>query len=156
MCKTPVWSKAGPGLEKAWTKAQELLKKHGASVEEIELPGDFAKIDGWHRKVLAGEGRTSFLGSQYPSAHRSYTCCTSNPAASDYLLGKQHLHKLIVEHVENGTKLSRKDQLEAYDGCARLRPVWDKIARGYEAVITPSVPDEAPLGLESTGDAVST
>lgn len=74
----------------------------------------------------------------------------------DYLLGKDHLHNLIVDHVENATKLSRKEQLEAYDGCARLRPVWDDIASRYDAVITPSVPDEAPMGLENTGDAVST
>ena len=61
----------------------------------------------------------------------------------------------MAGHVENFTQLSRKAQLEAYDGCARLRPVWDNIASNYDAVITPSVVDEAPLGLESTGDAVS-
>lgn len=62
---------------------------------------------------------------------------------------------MIVGHVENSTQLSRKAQLDAYDGCASLRPVWDEIAGHYDAVLTPSVPGEAPLGLESTGDAVS-
>lgn len=62
---------------------------------------------------------------------------------------------MIVAHVENGSKLTRKGQLESYDGCARLRPVWDEIASKYEAVLTPTVPDEAPVGLASTGDAVS-
>ena len=40
---------------------------------------------------------------------------------------------------------------EAYDGCARLRPVIDEILSGYAGFITPSVVDEAPVGLESTG-----
>jgi len=64
-CKSPVWEKAGPGTRAAWDKAQELLKKHGASIEDIELPKDFGKIKQWHANVLAGEGRTSFLGSKY-------------------------------------------------------------------------------------------
>jgi hypothetical protein len=62
---------------------------------------------------------------------------------------------MLHGHVENHTKLTRKAQLEAYDGCARLRPVWDEIASKYDAVLTPGVVDEAPVGIESTGDAVS-
>ena len=34
-------------------------------VEEIDLPEEFAKITKWHGNVLAGEGRTSFLGSEF-------------------------------------------------------------------------------------------
>lgn len=64
------------------------------------------------------------------------------------------MNKSIVGHVENTTKMSRKAQLESYDGCARLRPIWDDIASKYDAIITPSVVDEAPVGT-STGDAVS-
>ena len=73
----------------------------------------------------------------------------------DYLLGKDKLHATIIDNVENRGKIGRKDQLDAYDGCARLRPVWDEISSKYDAVITPSVPDEAPIGLEFTGEAVS-
>jgi hypothetical protein len=40
------------------------LEAKGATVEEIELPEEFAKISKWHADVLAGEGRTSFLGSK--------------------------------------------------------------------------------------------
>lgn len=133
-CKTHVWAKAGPGTKAAWAKAQELLSAHGASVEEIDLPDDFGKIADWHEKVLAGEGRTSFLGN--------------------YLLAKDKMHETMTSHVENIKKFSRKAQLEAYDNCARLRPVWDDIANNYDAVITPSVVDEAPIGMDSTGDAV--
>lgn len=73
----------------------------------------------------------------------------------DYLLAKEKMDTMLHGHVENTTKLTRKAQLESYDGCARLRPVWDEIASKYDAVFTPSVVDEAPLGISSTGDAVS-
>ncbi|KAH8812613.1 amidase [Xylogone sp. PMI_703] len=132
-CKTPIWHKAGPGTRAAFLKAQELLKSAGANVEELELPDDFSKISGWHTSVLAGEGRASFLGN--------------------YLLAKDKLNGFLHGHAENRTKLTRKAQLEAYDGCARLRPVWDSIASQYDAVIVPSVVDEAPVGIGNTGDA---
>jgi Asp-tRNA(Asn)/Glu-tRNA(Gln) amidotransferase A subunit family amidase len=63
--KTHVWPKAGPGLQDAWVKAKELLVAKGAQVEDIELPDEFAKISKWHADVRAGEGRTSFLGSEF-------------------------------------------------------------------------------------------
>jgi len=132
-CKSPVWHKAGPGTQAAYTKAQELLRAQGAEISDLDLPEDFAKIENWHANVLAGEGRTSFLGN--------------------YLLARDQLDPLIRGHVENVEKISRKAQLESYDGCARLRPVWDELASKYDAVITPSVVDEAPAGIGHTGDA---
>lgn len=69
-------------------------------------------------------------------------------------MAKDKLSTFLHGHVENVSKLSRKEQLASYDGYARLRPVWDEIASRYDVVLTPSVVDEAPLGLESTGDAV--
>ncbi|KAI1040148.1 hypothetical protein LB505_012354 [Fusarium chuoi] len=42
----------------------------------------------------------------------------------------------------------------ASDSLAAMRPVFDFIASQYAAVITPSVPDEAPVGLESTGSHI--
>ncbi len=72
----------------------------------------------------------------------------------DYLLGKDKLSPRLVGHVENVSQLSRKAQLEAYDGCGRLRPVFDEIASHYDAIITPTAPDVAPVGT-GTGDGVS-
>jgi hypothetical protein len=62
--------------------------------------------------------------------------------------------QVLVEHVGNADNFSRKTQLKAFDNMARLRPIFDEIALQYAAVITPSVPDEAPIGIESTGSHV--
>jgi Asp-tRNA(Asn)/Glu-tRNA(Gln) amidotransferase A subunit family amidase len=51
--------------------------------------------------------------------------------------------------------VSHAEQLASYDGCARLRPEWDRIARDYDAVVVPSAVDEGPKGIENTGDPVS-
>ncbi|KAL2065160.1 hypothetical protein VTL71DRAFT_4301 [Oculimacula yallundae] len=131
--KTHVWPKASPGLKSAWEKAKRILEAKGAVVEELDLPEEFGRISEWHTKVCDGEGRSSFLGN--------------------YLLAKDKLGTVIQRQVENSSNLTRKAQLEAYDGCAKLRPVWDAIAAQYDAVLTPSVPDEAPLGIKYTGDA---
>lgn len=74
--------------------------------------------------------------------------------STDYLLAKEKMSQPFHDQVENTKRLSRKEQLESYDGCARLRPVWDDLAAKYDAVLTPSVPDVAPVGQTSTGDAV--
>jgi Asp-tRNA(Asn)/Glu-tRNA(Gln) amidotransferase A subunit family amidase len=76
-----------------------------------------------------------------------------NPEHKDYSANKEKLNPFLIAQVENHTKLSRKDFLDSLDGCARLRPVWDKFASQYDAIITPSTPEAAPKGIEYTGDA---
>ena len=134
VCKTSVWEHAGPGTRNALAKAVELLRANGAIVDEIELPEDFDPLPAWHHVVLQTEGRSAFL--------------------SDYRVGKDKMDDALIGHVENRHGYSRKKQLEAFDGIARLRPLIDEILGGYEALLTPSVIDEATLGTESTGSAI--
>jgi len=154
-CRTHVWPKAGQGTEAAFEKARKLLEGRGAVVQDIDLPEDFASVSDWHAAVLAGEGRTSFLGRELiiPFGRASPATLHLLMHATEYLHDKDKLATFLHGHVENQGQLSRKAQLEAYDGCARLRPMWDDIASHFDAVITPSVPDVAPVGLENTGDA---
>lgn len=132
-CKTHNWPKAGRGTQNAMEKAKEILNRHGAVIEDVELPNDFGRVLDWHATVLNMEGRSSFLGQ--------------------YLTDASLLHDDIAGYVENRKHVSHKDQLEAYDNCARLRPIWDNIASQYDIILTPSVIDEAPEGF-ATGDMV--
>ncbi|KAH7260571.1 amidase signature domain-containing protein [Fusarium solani] len=134
ICKTVVWPFAGPGTQEALSKAASLLEAHGAIVEEVDLPSEFDNLPEWHRVVLHCEGGTAFL--------------------PEYRVGKDHINQVLVDHVENINGFTRKEHLEAFDGMAALRPKFDEIAGRYAAVITPSVPDEAPVGLESTGSHI--
>ncbi|KFY02786.1 hypothetical protein O988_01901 [Pseudogymnoascus sp. VKM F-3808] len=131
--KSPVWEKAEKGTIDAFAKAKGLLSSRGAEVTDLELPAAFGEVSEWARTIHAGEGQASFLGY--------------------YLQDKEKLDPVIRGQVENVKGVSRAGLMAAYDGCAALRPVWDGIAGGFDAVITPSVPGEAPEGLGYTGDA---
>ncbi|RGP69096.1 amidase [Fusarium longipes] len=133
VCKTMVWPKAGYGLVNAMIKAIELLRANGATVDEIEFPEHLKGLPDWYSIIFNSDGRTAFL--------------------PEYKLDKNRLANQIVGHVENDGKISRAAQLKAFDDIAAARPVVDNMLSQYDAVLTPSVPDEAPEGIESTGSA---
>lgn len=133
LCKTDNWPQAGEGTKAAIEKAKNLLLAHGAIVEEITLPPSFAPLPEWHRTILHTDGLATFLPE-----HRT---------------AKPQLHESLAVYIDL-PEFSRKQQLEAQDGIAALRPEFDRIAASYDAVLTASAVDEAPEGLESTGDAV--
>ncbi|KAJ5901926.1 amidase [Penicillium taxi] len=134
VCKTMMWSSAGPGTEAAMSKAVQLLRDHGAEVEEIEFSPELQKLPEWHLTIMHGDGRAAFL--------------------PDYVVNKQDMNELLVDHVEDVWKISHADFLEAFDNIGAARPKVDKMLGGYAAVLVPSIPDEAPVGQDSTGSAV--
>lgn len=134
-CKGPNWSAAGEGTRGAMSLARRMLEEAGAVVEDVDLPSGFGKICDWYPKTFKGEGRSSFL--------------------SEYCLDKTRLAPNLREHIERPlSEVSRKDQLEAFDGIAKLRPRFDEIASSYAAILTPSAIDEAGVGLDYPGNSV--
>lgn len=134
ICDTMCWPSAGPGLEAAMAKGCELLEAHGADVREITFPEALRQLPDWHATVMLSDGRTAFL--------------------PEYRVDKAQLSRELVGQVENRHKISRAEQLRALDNIAAARPLVDRMLGKYDAVLVPSVPDEAPKGLESTGSAV--
>ena len=100
---------------------------------DVDLPAEFDGVLPKVVRVMAAEGRVNFL--------------------PEYMIAKDKLDSLLISHVENQTKISRREQLDMYDSIAALRPKIDAVAREYDAIITPSVPGEAWVGQERTGDA---
>ncbi|ROW15077.1 hypothetical protein VPNG_03472 [Cytospora leucostoma] len=134
LMKTVVWQEnVEPSTEAAMRKAAELLKAHGAEVEEVELPDDLSELPTWHQIVFKEDGRTAFL----PEYHAS----------------KDRLHAQLVGHVENTHKLTHAQHVKALDSVAAARPRVDALLSRYAGVLTPSVPGEAPVGIKSTGSA---
>ncbi|KAH7324922.1 amidase signature domain-containing protein [Stachybotrys elegans] len=134
VCQTMAWEFAGPGTREALDKAVTLLRGAGATVEELRLPSEFDDLPELHETALFAEGRVNFL-----AAHR---------------VGKEKLSPFLADHVVNSHGISRKQQLQAFDAMAALRPKIDDIAGQYAAILAPSVPDEAPEGIQSTGNAI--
>jgi Asp-tRNA(Asn)/Glu-tRNA(Gln) amidotransferase A subunit family amidase len=133
VCRTDNWCHAGEGTKAALEKAKTLLQAHGAVLEEVALPPSFADIPEWHRVLLATDGKAGFL--------------------PEHRVAKDKLHVSLSTYIDL-KDFTHKQQLAAQDGIAALRPEFDRIAAAYDAVLTASVVDEAPEGLEFTGDAV--
>ncbi|KAJ7355533.1 glutamyl-tRNA amidotransferase subunit A [Mycena albidolilacea] len=133
VCKTHVWSQAGPGTANALNMAVKLLRDQGASVEELELPEEFASVRPSHLQVFECDARSTFM--------------------NEYIRAKDQLDPTLVSFVENASKISHRDHLTALDNLAQLRPKMDLIASRFDAIVAPSVVDEAPEGLASTGNA---
>lgn len=135
LMKTMVWKDhVEPGTAAAMETAAQLLRDQGAHVEDVELPDDLAALPDWHRVVLDQDGRTAYL--------------------PEYRVAKDVLHPQLVGHVENSKGYTHAEHLRAFDQIAAARPRVDALLAGYAAVVTPSVPGEAPLGIEKTGSAV--
>jgi amidase len=132
--KTDIYdTQASDDLRETWSKAQFLLRQSGAQVTELDLPTDF---EGWLgpngriRPMCIGEGRTALL--------------------PEYLAGKGKLGADLVKWLDK--KMPKGDIIKIRDDLAALRPKFDEIAKRYDAIITPSAPNTAPRGLESTGN----
>lgn len=134
VCKTMIWDQAGPGTVAAMERAKQLLQEEGAEVDDLTLPESLNDLPKWYKAVIALDGASAFL--------------------PEYQTSKQKLSDAMQSHAENREKITHAAQLEGFDKIAAARPIVDCIIGQYAAVIVPSVPDEAPLGLESTGSAV--
>ncbi|XWW94842.1 hypothetical protein V2A60_002790 [Cordyceps javanica] len=124
--RTLMWPHAGAGTRAAMDRAAALLRARGAVVDDVDLPPDFDRLPAWYDVVLAHEGGAAFL--------------------PEYRANRAHLGALLVGYAETSGGHSHRAYLEALDGIAALRPRADALFSGYDAVLTPSAPDEAPLG----------
>ncbi|EXJ87257.1 amidase [Capronia epimyces CBS 606.96] len=134
LIKTPMWDKAGPGTDAAMEKAATILKKHGVKVEEVSFPPEYSDGKALKRmlEIIANsDAQAAFL--------------------REYRMDKTKLDPIIRGFVENSANYTRKERVQALDRYASMRPIFDEIAADFSAIITPSVPDEAPLGLDDMG-----
>lgn len=136
LVKTPMWAQAGPGTVAAMENATAILKHHGVQVEEVSLPPELSDVRALKRMqkvAIGGEARAAFL--------------------REYRVDKANLGPEIQALVENREKYTLEERMQVLDRYAAMRPLMDTFAGRYSAIITPSVVDEAPLGLDDMGSA---
>ncbi|KAG6988903.1 hypothetical protein G7Y79_00068g096020 [Physcia stellaris] len=134
--KTPVWHQAGPGTVAAMDKAAMILESYGVKVDHVSFPSehdDFDTLERMYTVVANSDAQTTFL--------------------KEYRMNKAELHPEIRSIVQNSSNYTRKEVIQEMDRYASLRPIFDRIAANYSAIITPSAVDEAPLGLTGMGSA---
>jgi Asp-tRNA(Asn)/Glu-tRNA(Gln) amidotransferase A subunit family amidase len=132
VCRTPYWHAALPETRAAVAKAAERLTEEGATVTKLELGEEFGSLDELRRLIMWAEGRFSFL---------NLLQAVPDKISSD-----------IRERMSSRT--GDQQLCAALDKAAALRPAFDEIAHRFDAILTPSAPGEAPVGLASTGDSI--
>ena len=133
LCRTPYWHEASPESQSMVEDAAAVLRKSGAVVEELSLPPEFATANDLQNIIMRGEGRPAFL--------------------AEYRNAFDLLHKDFRNRVEDADNITPDILLNALDRIAAMRPVFDRIASGYDAILTPAATGEAPkLALNTTGN----
>lgn len=137
LIKTPMWGREGPGTIAAMDKAERILRDNGVKVQDVSFPAPLDDVDGLkrlHKVIISADAQRAFL--------------------REYRVDKAHLHPEIQRLVENSANFTHRETLQALDTLASMRPIVDDLAANYSAILTPSVVDEAPLGLGDMGSAV--
>ena len=133
--RTHNWPKAEQGTQLACATAVERLTAAGATVFDIDLPEPCGDMNEMQRIVVLGEGKAQFLPS--------------------YLESPTRLHQDFVERVQNKAGITGRMLAMAHDKAALGRIAFDGLfGPDLDVIVTPSTCGEAPVGLESTGDAV--
>ena len=134
LCRTHHWSDAEPGSVAAVETAFATLAELGAETGELNLPAHFANLVATHMTIL-NVGLAHSLGNIYRD-HKAMV--------SERLCGM----------IENGLSLSAEAYRAASIHAQNCREEFAEFMSGWDVLLCPSAPGEAPEGLASTGNPV--
>jgi len=133
LCRSPAWDKADIHARAALMRAASRLEAAGATIIELALPESFSLLDEAEQLITRSEGRATFL--------------------EEYIRFPNLLHEAFIALVENSTRITPTQLVDAYDLAAKSRHIFDKLfGKALDVILTPSSTGEAPEGLQFTGD----
>jgi amidase len=133
-CRTPFWDQCEPGTQKMLEDCAAKLAKAGAAMVDVTLPKEFAQIDDAHRWVSSFE----FARNRAWEVNHHYDMISET---------------LRNNRLKDGLACSFEKYREARSMLARLRRMMHDVFNDVDVLLTPSSAGEAPIGLNSTGNA---
>ena len=134
LCRTSRWSQASSQMREAIESAAQKLAAAGADVELVALTPAFEQLHEAHAVIM-----------QYEAARAT---------AWEYRVHGDLLSPAYHQRMRAGLAIPHERYeaalRQAESGRQDFADVWGEL----DVLITPSAVDEAPLGLENTGDAV--
>ena len=127
LCKTHQWNFAGSESRIALEQTARQLAEQGVDVEEFELPAEFAGLVKTHRAVL-------------------YTGIAKSLAV-EYNDHRDQLSDGLCEVIEEGRSTTPKAYARELDTAIRFRESANDLFEGFDAILCPSAPGEAPEGM---------
>ncbi|PSN65134.1 amidase signature enzyme [Corynespora cassiicola Philippines] len=137
--KSPFWPSAGPGTKAAMKKAAEILRNYGVFVEDVKFKDQFNDSGTLNRMF-----EVVIVTNAGVSLYKDALMDTE----------KTKMHPDVLKFVEKASQLHREEVRRAFGYYAAIRPLLDKLAVEYSALVTPSATDEASLGLEDMGSPI--
>ena len=133
-CRTALWSRLEPSTADLLEHAATCLARAGARVEDVSLPGACEPILDMHRTIASFEFARNFT---YEIAHHW-----------------EHLSPALRQgRVRQGLACDFATYRAALAALERCRTALAALMAPYDVLLTASAAGEAPVGLESTGDA---
>ena len=133
-CRTPWWDRADPSSQASVELAADRFSSCGASVKTIDLPPHFSDLESANNIIMFYEGRRSL--------------------AHEFSRFEAKLSDNLKQRMGHGLQISFDDYRSAIDLAQRCRNEFSELVVQYDAVLVPSAVGEAPVSLESTGDAL--
>jgi Asp-tRNA(Asn)/Glu-tRNA(Gln) amidotransferase A subunit family amidase len=130
--RTPVWEQAEDHAKRNFRENIDTLRKGGAHVEEVELPGIFGLAQRAIRTIMAVEAALNLEDLYLKQAP------LISPTLRDF----------IAEGRDTGAVV----YLQALKLRLALQEELERFLERYDAVITPPATGEAPATLEHTGN----
>jgi Asp-tRNA(Asn)/Glu-tRNA(Gln) amidotransferase A subunit family amidase len=127
--RSPVWDQAEAATKDAFHELCELLGEH---VDVVDLPPMFDEAHKDIGLIMAVD--------------------MANSLSREYEVGKEKLSPILRELIENGRSVLATDYSAVVSRIEDYSAMIDDILTVYDAILTPSAPGEAPVGLDATGN----
>jgi Asp-tRNA(Asn)/Glu-tRNA(Gln) amidotransferase A subunit family amidase len=129
--KGPMWQAAEPYMDDLFADVVERL---GDTAQEIEMTGIFDQALDCHATVMMANVIAN-LGDVIRES-------------------PEKLHPETLRRTKDSFEILAEDYIKAIEFRDTIAAAVDRIFDNWDVIITPAAPGEAPLGLESTGNAI--
>lgn len=132
LLRTHLWNTAQPETVAALEDAVARLSQAGAVVQELDAPAGFDNLTE-HRVTINAYERARSLAGEWHAR-------------------REALSPQMLRTCEAGFAIGRADYVTALRTIEGFRLRMDDFLGGVDAVLTPAVPGEAPVGVDYAGD----
>jgi amidase len=134
--RTSRWQRASAATHAVLERAAATFTKRGAAVMEMELPADFDRLYDEQTVISGFEAARAMM--------------------PEYLAQPALLSEHMRNQVERYIALPRREYADAIRHAIACRRRFSELMAEakVDLLLTPSAPDEAPLGIASTGDSL--
>ncbi len=133
-CRTPMWDQCEPRTQILLEDLARALSAAGADVKDVALPADFARIPDAHQWISSFEFSRNFTWEIDNHWERISTTLRNG-------------------RLKDGLSCTFEQYREARDFAERLRATLNDVFGDRDVLLVPAVAGEAPVGLNSTGNA---